>query len=266
MQREFDSIYGAVNETRFGSGLAKGISSMWLQVVKQAGEVARSVRKERMDALLNELPQLFCWYCAFCTKLGLSIEAIVWHYFPLICPTCYNERCDCGPHKERESGLHPRQKELGLLADFRNTNNGRRPRTLDEYVAMFWRIYGGHNEAAHMGGVFLHLMEELGEVAKWIHVLKKLEPGEQKRLINGEMASELADVFSWICKLTARADVEYQGFRGYLERMTEKNPGPVVNAIRLSELVGTIYRFGCPECRLNRCSADCPGWTNSTAN
>ncbi len=233
---------------------------MWLQVVKQAGEVARSVRKEMMDSLLSELPQLFCWYCAFCTKVGLSIEEIVWYYFPLICPTCYKEKCICSPHKERELGRHARQKDPALLAEFGKKNVARRPVTLDGYVEMFWGIYGGHNEAAHIEGVFLHLMEELGEVAKWIHVLKKLEPGTQRRLVDGEMASELADVFSWICKLTARADFEYQGFREYLERVTEKS---VVNAIRLSELVGAVYRFGCPECRSDRCSADCPGWANS---
>jgi hypothetical protein len=57
----FEGIYGSVNEDRFGHGVTKGISSMWLRVVKQAGEVARAIRKEKMDSLLRELPQLFCW-------------------------------------------------------------------------------------------------------------------------------------------------------------------------------------------------------------
>jgi len=259
-QEEFERIYGAVNEARFGIGITRGISSMWLQVVKQAGEVARAIRKERKDLLLRELPQLFCWYCGFCTKIGLGIEDTVWFYFPLLCPTCYSERCICGPHKEVDLRTRPRQKDRNVLKEFGAANAARRPHTLDDYVEMFDTIYGDHNEAAHMDSVFLHLMEELGEVARWIHIVKKANTDTQDQYVKNEMASELADVFSWICKLVARANAEYHGFRTYLGRLT-KDEVPIALDIRLSELVRTEYGSGCPECGGARCSSSCPGWT-----
>jgi NTP pyrophosphatase (non-canonical NTP hydrolase) len=261
-QRLFEEIYGGANQDRFGHGVTSGISSMWLRVVKQSGEVARAVRKERKDLLLRELPQLFCWYCGFCTKLGISLEDAVWHYFPLICPTCYSERCLCGPHKELEQDVRPRQKDPALLTEYGGRNLARRPVSLDGYVSMFDTIYGGHNEAAHMDSVFLHLTEELGEVARLIHFLKRLDAPTRENLIDGEMASELVDVFSWICKLCCRANAEYRGFRSY---MMQQAGGPDredgTSEIWLSSLIQNVYGHGCPECKKMRCSESCPGWT-----
>jgi NTP pyrophosphatase (non-canonical NTP hydrolase) len=150
-----------------------------------------------------------------------------------------------------------------LLEKYAKENLHLRPRTLDGYVDMFGYIYGGHNEAAHMGEVFLHLTEELGEVARWIHLLKKGGPDMQRRVVHGEMASELADVFSWISKLVVRANSEYRGFREYMEHFVRDGAPEIPNEIRLSELIGSVYGSGCPECREAHCSAACPGWTGA---
>jgi hypothetical protein len=47
-----------------------------------------------------------------------------------------------------------------------------RPKTADEYVAMFGSIYGNLSGSVHIDGIFLHFMEELGEVAELVQALK----------------------------------------------------------------------------------------------
>ena len=251
-QQLFRDIYGAVNEERFGLGLTRGVSSMWLRVVRHAGEVARAIRKDDDPLLICELPQLLCWYCSFCDKLGISLEEIIWRYFPYVCPTCYAEMCICGPRKEQDQENRPKQKDPALLDQIAARNAGRRPFSLDDYVSMFERIYGGHNEAAHIDGIFLHLMEELGEVAKLIHILKHLDRPAQARIRDVEMSSELADVFSWICKLWGNADARMWRISEYFEL---KMPD-----MKLSSLIEMVYKRGCPECHREQCASDCPGW------
>ena len=233
---------------------------MWLRVIRHAGEVARSIRKEKNDLLLRELPQLFCWYCAFCTKVGISLEDAVWRFFPGICPTCYVQKCKCAAYKESDSNRGA-QKDAQMLLRFQETNMSQRPRTLDEYVTMFDVIYGSHDEAAHIDSIFLHLTEELGEVAKHIHSLKQLDGEARRELIDGDLSSELADVFSWICKLCSKANAQFRGFMPYLQQqLSADGKSEHLADIRLSGLIEAVYGGGCPECKLMRCSSDCPGW------
>jgi NTP pyrophosphatase (non-canonical NTP hydrolase) len=259
-QRYLASIYSPVNEDRFGPGLVDGLSGMWLRVMSHAGEVARAVRKEEHDLLLRELPQLFCWYSTFCTKLCIDLEDVVWRFFPYICSTCYAEPCGCGPHKESESKPRP-QKDPHLLAYHQRENLKRRPTTLDAYVQMFEDIYGAHDQSTHVEGVFLHLTEELGEVAKHIPRVIQFEGHAQRELINGELASELADVFSWICKLCFKTNIRFRAFIRFLnQHLPAEVQAKLIADIRLSTLIADVYRTGCPDCIRKQCLRDCPGW------
>src|SRR5689334_13826448 len=101
----FAAIYGERNVQRFGLGPLKGISSLWLEVIRHTSEVARAIRRGDNRLLLDEIPKVFCWFCGLCTKIGVRLDDVIWHFFPWICPTCYCERCQCGIGRESDGGI-----------------------------------------------------------------------------------------------------------------------------------------------------------------
>jgi len=256
----FAEIYAERNIERFGNTPTKGISSMWLRVVTHSGEVARAVRKRRFDLLMQELPNVFCWYCAFCSKLNIDLDQTIWAWFPRVCPTCYGVRCGCGGNKEND--VRPPQKDREILDRLCRDNSATKPKSADEYVLMFGAIYGNRG-TAQIDGTFLHFMEELGEVSELVQHLKLAKDNPQRfESIRSKIEIELADVFSWIAKLCWLTNEEFKGFLTYLRQ----DPGltPTRNEITLSELVERRYEGGCPYCHARPCSRDCPGWLQPT--
>jgi NTP pyrophosphatase (non-canonical NTP hydrolase) len=242
-QKLLDRIYGSRNQERFGESYNSGLHHMWLQVVKHGCQMARAVRKEQFALLLDELPKAVCWYSGFCSLIDIKIETIVWEFFPFVCPTCYKERCVCGTEKEPRH--RKRQKDRTLLAEFRRLNAPRRPRTLDAYVEMFGCIYGKHADSINMHGIFLHFAEELGEVAE---ELDKSRGTNRQTRLTYSLKGELADVFSWIAKLSWKANQYAGGFTEFKEKVS------------LAKLVLEKYAGGCPDCGNERCSTKCKGW------
>ena len=257
----FDAIYAERNIERFGSAPTKGLASMWLKVVTHSGEVARGVRKRKFNLLIQELPKIFCWLCAVCSKVDIALDDAVWAWFPLICPTCYEKRCQCGGSKENDTGPEPKDRKI--LDRFCRENASERPRTADEYVSMFGSIYGNHSGSVDIDRIFLHFMEELGEVAELIPRLKA-SGGNQGQLvsIHSQLEVELADVFSWIAKLCWSANEEFQSFWTFVKNRQDIGVfGSAITGITVSALVDALYRDGCPYCRRRPCLSNCPGWT-----
>jgi NTP pyrophosphatase (non-canonical NTP hydrolase) len=245
-QHLMESIYALRNHERFGRSSGGGLYRMWLQVVKHGCQMAKAVRKERFDLLLDELPQAFCWYSGFCSLLDIKLDDIVWQFFPYVCPTCYKERCVCGTEKDHRP--RKRQKDPKLLAKFRRLNAKRRPSTLNDYVKMFGKIYGAHADSVNMQGIFLHFTEELGEVAEEIDQSRR---SVRKEGISYALRGELADVFSWIAKLCWKANSYSVGLL--------KSPAST-DQISLAALIRARYGNGCPDCGRRTCTAQCSGW------
>lgn len=253
-QSFFRSIYGERNEERFSGEY--GLSRMWLHLVQDMSTLANAIRKNDVSLMLRMLPRLFCWLCGFCTKLNLDLEDTAWHFFPSICPTCWNAICKCGANKQ----LLPTcaQKDEASLNKAMVDNRTARPETIDGFVTMFARIYGNHSESANLTDVYLHFSEEVGEVAEWIRVAESIT--NPKAAVERELASELADVFSWMCKLCWRVNLNLQGFGPWAERQFSGQIERRQFEILFSTITAFEYKHGCPGCGQPICLTRCLGW------
>jgi len=254
IQSFFNDLYGQRNRDRFGTAINAGLSSMWFEVVQHAGSVAKGIRKEDDILVLRSLPKVFCWYCSFCTKCQFSLDDMLWRWFPLVCPTCYKTVCECGKDKFLSAMLP--QKEPASLAALAESNRLSKPNTLDGYVDMFRTIYGQAHGAGSINDIFLHLTEELGEVAERIQQLKHAHELDEWRAVAVELESELADVFSWIAKLTFKTADKLQSVQQHLSSFEQ----PPDVSVTLSGLVSQMYSTGCPDCLSFPCIPECPGW------
>lgn len=71
-----------------------------------------------------------------------------------------------------------------------------KPGTLNEWQTMFSKIYGRHNSKVPFPEIWLHLMEEAGEIAE------DLRKENFKRL-----SYDLPDVFAWLCAFSNKFNV-----------------------------------------------------------
>jgi NTP pyrophosphatase (non-canonical NTP hydrolase) len=193
------------------------------------------------------------------TKARIDLDDLVWHYFPFVCPTCWQPVCVCGV--EKKVAKLAAQKDEVTLAAMRTKNAARQPRVLDDYVQMFSAIYGSHSDSATLVDIYLHFSEEVGEVA---HHIREVEAasgagGNPAGVIELALRSELADVFSWVCKLCWRIDRNLQGFLPWAQYHL-----PITTAdlfqIRFSEIIYHEYEMGCPSCHSRPCLIDCRSW------
>jgi NTP pyrophosphatase (non-canonical NTP hydrolase) len=151
----FDEIYSEKNKS-------KTIEELFLHVVEEAGELAEALRKDTLDEITKNLPDLFAWLCEFVSKIGSQLEDVVWNKFPNVCPYCLKEEnCICIAHMKY---LSEKEREV-QLSELRKKKE-KMPITLEEWFEMFRRIYGNVNKVMHFSDIGFHFMEEVGEVAR----------------------------------------------------------------------------------------------------
>jgi NTP pyrophosphatase (non-canonical NTP hydrolase) len=213
---------------------------------------------------LKEIPHIFCWYCGFSTRAHFQLDDLIWHFFPYVCPYCWNGICRCGANKRLTSGLPP-PKDEAELGKWRRKHARKRPHSLDEYVEMFRSVYGGHSDSSTLGNIYLHFSEEVGEVSRLVRESELISNRNARVEEDQRIAlwSEVADVFSWVCKLCWRIDSNLQGFMPWARR----HAGISTQAqkhnfrIRFSSMIVDEYHHGCPRCHASPCTSKCKGWT-----
>lgn len=208
-QAMFKSIYGDVN-----SNLT--LAEIWLHLTEEAGEVARDMRKEDFEALSHDLPDVFAWLCSFANCAGISLDDAVWSKYPGICPYCIKAR-DCVCISEAFQGF-----ESTRLERYRRANP--RPASFDQWTEMFKRIYGNVNQVLWRASIGFHLMEEIGEVAKFL----RADDHEAYGI-------EVADVFAWLLAIPMKMKKELGG---------------------LDEITWDIYPGVCKRCRQMPCRCE----------
>jgi NTP pyrophosphatase (non-canonical NTP hydrolase) len=247
------------------------LQQMWLGVVEGMRHLAKAIRKSQVSSLIDYLPQMFCLLCGSCTLAGIRLDDAAWEFFPYVCPTCWKRPCICGSSKFPDEV--PAQKNDEMLRVYRAQNQSIQPHTPDEYVAMFASIYQNHPDSTSFVHIYLHLSEEVAEVAQ--HVREVQQDQDNSSPLHRErersLRSEIADVFSWLCKLSWRVDLEWQGFLPWIESRSLEEPaqfkkhrGPRLpkadRQILFSSLLTRRYRGGCPKCRKIPCDGSCGPW------
>jgi len=226
------SIYADRNETRDAmwilAHLTETLGGLSILITEKPG------KSERFD-IREYVAKCLAWWLALCDKLGIrSVENLLWLKFPNVCPYCQLEKHDDDPclAAKRARG-YPDWEALAQLASDRS----KMPKTLEEWLAMFKRIYSiGHSHSA--ATAFGRLTEEIGELAESIRNLS---------VSRNSIVSELGDVFAWIMHVVAVHNAKHQ-----------KDP------IALSEIMYDWYPDRCRSCKDVICS--CPPVLHSTIN
>ncbi|MEM3713059.1 MAG: MazG nucleotide pyrophosphohydrolase domain-containing protein [Thermoproteota archaeon] len=189
----FDEIYGERNRGMMNE-------EIWLHVVEEVAELTEDLRKTHikprynkkgeLEGVLVNFADIFAWLCAFVTRHG-SLEEIVWHKFPNICPYCFADKdCLC---IARMSYMDKEEREKYLETHRKNKNNF--PQKLDDWKKMFDRIYGNINRVQSIEQIGFHMTEEVGEVAREIRLRRK-----------EELKEEIADVFAWLIAIILKCE------------------------------------------------------------
>lgn len=136
------------------------------------------------DALCKSL----AWFFPLIAKFGVaSLESLIYRKYPGVCPYCRRS-----PHSDVHCksvlGLRPGVLNHDELKRKATDTFDRRPRSLDQWQAMFNDVYP-RTVSDSRGRNSLGLMEELGELAEAIRVFER-----QPRYFVGEAA----DVFSYL--------------------------------------------------------------------
>ena len=84
----FKRIYGNINKI-------KSLSAVWSHFQEEVGEMSREMRHRNLQELRDESADTFAWFLAFCIKLNVDIETLVWETFPFECNVCRNQKCNC---------------------------------------------------------------------------------------------------------------------------------------------------------------------------
>jgi|SRR5579884_2521554 len=163
---------------------------LWLTVVEASGRVAEGLRKESIAEINSNLARLFAAYAAFAESCAVDLEKVIWRRFPHRCPYCLVQtNCVCLADPDVRSDPADPVLRRAVL------DTSLQPATLDDWVAMFDRLYGRVNRLMPVSVLGFHLAEEIGEVA-----------GALVTPPRGGVVEELGDVFAWIAALIIRSD------------------------------------------------------------
>lgn len=186
-QEMFSNIYDEHNRLYYSD------AEVMLRLHEEIGESLESLRKERFNEIIDNLPDTFAWLMAFCNRMHIYLNMAAWHKYPNICPYgLERENCSC---LTRDTKYRPQDHEL---AQFRRDRRDM-PVSLRDWQKMFERLYGLFNKKAQTNAqVFYHLAEEVSEL------------GKDLRLQNMDgMKAEAADVFAWLCGTATKLETDF---------------------------------------------------------
>lgn len=268
-------IYSAHDQNR-------SIWDVWCHTLHHGAAVAERIRKKApADKLFTEVADFTLWLLTTVYKLsgkpgkrktaaetpaemlvriGSGCSDLLWHRYPGVCHLCYARRmkitegskgrrnlvdpCDCSEQSPDGRDKKTKRLDSSSLRKFSEANRGRKPKTIDDWQAMFAAIFGADIKQLSRADIGLHLMEELGEVSDalvrmYSYTKKDFRAGEPNWR-QARLEGQIADVFSWLFAL--------------VHKVNEAEP------VTLSEIVWRRYgsdrlqAFRCPSCDRVVCS------------
>lgn len=279
----------------------RSIWDVWCHTLHHAASVAELVRVGGTDKkLYTELADFSLWLFTFILKLKakfgesegefegpqdrfIRIESncseLLWHKYPKACPLCHGREiaeagigtretgsriCECLKGTSETEDQEARRNRIGILRSYSEEIRAEKPDSIDKWQQMFGMLFAANLMALSLDQVFLHLMEELGEVSD---AMIRMYTYSHRNFIDREpnwrqsdLECELADVFSWLFAFVEKLDL--------LKRAQENrnhSPKPIdlpVEPIRLSRIIwkrygsDTLKSFCCWKCGNRKCNCE----------
>lgn len=210
----FADIYGKLDEKRT-------VEQLWLQVVEESSSIAEAVREGEYPNLTMHIADMFCWFCGFINRIRNAQEeifkitddfsSIIWKKFPLTCPLCHSNPCQCLLKREeiQKRSSKEKNKIYEEVLEDANNNIENRFKGLNQLCNMFRRIYKPCYYVMTLEEITFHYMEEVGEVSEHLRKLAAFELGAKKgkkelETVKKDFQKEIADVFSWLCAIVIK--------------------------------------------------------------
>jgi NTP pyrophosphatase (non-canonical NTP hydrolase) len=223
---EFDAIYHDVN-------MSRAPLDIWLHVVERASAIHEHLRTADFSAMLDDLPWVYCWVCAFVfrasrpgqMKIRPSLAAIILDKYPRRCFYCQQTKCTCQSSFGSRLQTDLLDKQARLLerrqyaeAEHSNLESlGTSPKSLPDFLEMFNSIYGHKNYDLPIESIAAHFQEEIGEVCKCINDANdSYLLGRANPVTTRDLEEEIADVFTWLSALYWKVDYILGGAQEYL--------------------------------------------------
>lgn len=250
---------------RANLGLWKDLdsASAWLRFVEHATtSIAELVRTEKHNELIEALGFAFGWLYCFIKFYSESrpkehfrflspLSEMIWRKYPGVCYRCTHKftkeelvkkdylACVCLATPEPSDEEKQIRKECLELT----RKNKHKPATIDEWADMIKAIYGPNHHELSLSAICLHFLEEVGEVAKGLRMLRKLTPivetDVRQKIV--ELEDEIADVFSWILGLLNKLDQILEKSREYYK----SSAGVELSAIKASIVaINALQKWG----------------------
>jgi NTP pyrophosphatase (non-canonical NTP hydrolase) len=280
-QEHFDYIYHDINNRRHSLGL-------WGRVIENMSNMSMLIRTGEFGEAFKRLSHVFCWVCACATKENLNLDDIIWLKYPNGCPYCVSKNtptdltCTCSPRKDKLAPSKPKPSVLvSRLKVYGIKYQKQKPKTLENWISMFEKIYGDKIYASTIEGILFHLSEEVGEVAKCLRknwafkipriVRANVKAGRltQKNVVkeqqeqNIELKLELADVISQLIALVLKLRYMQQAINKYQTLPVTVGTGKKKKTMdfqppefSLSNVTFSEFSKGCGICKHKKCN--CP--------
>jgi len=219
-------------------------------------------------AKLNDKKQ--GWWQVF--NIPTRLSHMIWGKYPGFCPHCFeriyvwqegkgrvNEivseiRGKCRYCLADYPGVEYRAEETKYdllkrdarlkLKEIAAATRGKVPPTLSKMEKMFHAIYDSNVAISTLESVGFHLLEETGEVGRAVIDLYTNKPKDSKTLDEKriELSDEVAEVFAWLCSLTAKvrahvASVDKYGERLVLPRLPGAKYDGLAKKVGLEEIL-----------------------------
>ena len=229
-----DGWYLAINSIYLDRNFYRDASSIFTHLVEIVGSLSLLATEKTKPAVDPQryIPKALAWWMALCGKVGVrSVEDMLWAKFPGVCSYCHmtvHEQLQCLERKRTPPSPHWQR-----LAELGQHNVSLRPKTVDDWLGMFSRIYPAADTEKYPE-TFGRFSEELGEVAEAVRVFP---------VAPGYFLSEGADLFAWLMHLHGIVSAKN------LVQRKPRLPG-------LQQGLAEMYPCRCNDCERRVCS--CP--------
>ncbi|WP_455142513.1 MazG nucleotide pyrophosphohydrolase domain-containing protein [Candidatus Hodarchaeum mangrovi] len=87
-QQLMEELYGIRDKRR-------GIEKTLLWLLTEVGELMKAYLKDDITEMKGEVADIFAWLSSTCNLLKIDLAEVSWEKYPLNCPKCCNNPCNC---------------------------------------------------------------------------------------------------------------------------------------------------------------------------